>query len=276
MMRWKKIFSQRIFFQNGALENLKKDYKIVDMHVHTHYSHDSTTNIEALLRRAQKLGIGFAVTDHIRAEGAIQAAKQKKVFVIPGIEVASKENKEIILYFYNAKDLNDYYKKYIQNTKIVNVMPRSAFRRRMISMKLSLGMEEIVEYADQYDCLKCIPHPYILPPRGSNIFFSTKKMSKTMEKIDAIEIINSSGRPYMNKRATAWALKKGKAFTAGSDAHDIKNLGRSFVACRAHTVEDFLDAIKRKENIIMGEELKARAAIRNLMDINHKKRFKEW
>jgi hypothetical protein len=78
-------YSKRIAFNPPAMEEFKNDYTLVDMHVHTKYSHDSVTPIKYLLKRAAEIKIGFAVTDHLRAEGSMEACKQKKVMIIPGI-----------------------------------------------------------------------------------------------------------------------------------------------------------------------------------------------
>ena len=152
--------TQRIIFQSAALKELKKDYKFIDMHVHTKYSHDSRTPVPWLIKRAEQLGIGFAVTDHKRAEGAMEAAKQRNVMVIPGIEIASRENKEILIYFYSVRDLQEYYEKYLKNKSYSRITPQNKISRGLTAVRSSLTMNKLIELANNYACLKSIPHPY--------------------------------------------------------------------------------------------------------------------
>jgi predicted metal-dependent phosphoesterase TrpH len=273
-MKWNQVLSSRVLFQDSALAALKKEYMFMDTHCHTHASHDSNTKIKDLVKRAEKLGIGFAVTDHVQAKGAIEACKQKKVPVIPGIEVLSQEKKEVIIYFYSTKDLLDYYNKHIKNFKIVDHAPVNIIRRSLISVRCMRPMEILVERADDYACVKTIPHPYAYFSRASHEMFEDNKAM--MRRIDGIEVINSSLRPRMNLKATAWALKMKKAFTAGSDAHFAQELGHSYVGAKADTVEQFLDAIKRKEGIIIGGEVRRREALRGILKMNKIKRTKDW
>lgn len=273
-MKWNKVFPNRVLFQEESLAALKKDYMFMDMHCHTHASHDSQARISDLLRHAKHLGIGFAVTDHVQAKGAAEACKQKKIPIIPGIEILSHEKKEVIIYFYSVKDLLDYYKKYVETHKVVDKAPTNIIRKSLISVMCMKPMEEIVENADNYACVKTIPHPYAYWNRSSHKMFEGNKAM--MKRINGIEVINSSLRPKMNLKGSAWALKMKKSFTAGSDAHVAHEMGHSYVGAKANTVSEFLDAIKRKEGIIIGGEMKRREAIQSILKMNHIKRTKDW
>jgi len=275
----KKDEFQKMLFHKEALDEMKKDYSLVDMHVHTMYSHDSKTPIEQLLKRARKLGIGLAITDHKRAEGAVEASrigKKMGVMVIPGIEIASRENKDILLCFYSAKDLLAYYDKYIKGKSYSSRRPKNGFSKTLTAVRSPLRMNDIIEMADNYACLKSIPHPYTYFNKSSYMFFAKKKMRPALKRIDAVEVMNSSSRPYMNKRSRGWALRRNMAFTAGSDAHRSSELGTGLVACRANSVEGILDSIKKKRNLIIGKEIGARAAFKSTLYINRTKRHKDW
>lgn len=254
---------KRILYRTPALEDLRKDHAFVDMHIHTKYSHDSLTNIKHLLKKASELKIGLAITDHCRAEGAIEACKQKKVLVIPGIEVNSRENKEILLYFYSPRDLWDFYSKNIERQLLHLKHHKVGMAKTVAAFKLGLGMDEIVELADEYNCVKSIPHPFTFPRRRSHRFFTKSKRRKVLEKIDAIEVLNASMLPRMNKLAINWAVKEDKAYTGGSDAHIISEVGHALVACKADDVEGFLDYIRKKKNFVMGREIKFSVATSN-------------
>jgi len=268
------IMYKRILYQEPALNELKKEYTFIDMHVHTKYSHDSLTNIPLLLKKAAQHKIGIAITDHVRAEGALKAARQRKVLVIPGIEVNTKENKELLLYFYSVKDLEEFYEKYIREELTYRKHSRYHLVDTVKAFKIGLGMDELVEEADEYACLKSIPHPYTFPRRRSHRFFDKNKRAGTMRKIDAIEVLNASMLPRMNRQATNWAIRKGKSFTGGSDAHIASELGHALTASKADTVEEFLDCIRKEKNFVLGKEIKFSRAARNYRKAMKIKRHK--
>ncbi|MBN2141780.1 PHP domain-containing protein [Candidatus Woesearchaeota archaeon] len=271
-MRWEKLFAQRVFFQDKALEELKRDHLFIDMHTHTKYSHDSNAKVSAVLKQAKKLGIGIAVTDHMQIQGAIEAHQRKVVPVIPGIEVAAKENKEVLLYFYDIKDLEDFFKKYVENKVVVHKYKHAKIRNSLTSLKCTTPMLELLKQADQYKCVKCIPHPFSYLFRNSHRLFS-KKDGK-MKYIDAIEVVNTSLSPKRNKKAARWATKQKKAFTAGSDAHTAKEIGKAMTAARAKNIRGFLDRIRDKQGILLGKEMSRQEAIKHILNIGMMKRRK--
>ena len=270
------MFSKRVLFQKPNFKELKKDYALVDMHVHSKYSHDCVTPVKSLLRKARKLGIGFAITDHLRAEGSLEACKQKRILVIPGVEIASLENKEILLYFYSAKDLKDYYEKYIKNKLVIHKQPRTTITKTIRAIRSRMKMNEIIEKADNYNCLKSIPHPYTYLNRSSYLFFARKKRRGLLKRIDSVEVFNAAQRHFMNKRALKWAVKRKKAFTGGSDAHNLKEFGSAVVASKANSVKEFLDSIKKKKNFVIGKEIKFPRVVRITFKALGYKRKKGW
>lgn len=278
-MFWNKTNSQKMLFHKEAIDEMKKDYSLVDMHVHSEYSHDSKSRIEMLMRRAQKLGIGLAITDHKRAEGSLKAyniAKKYRTIIVPGIEVASRENKDILLYFYSAKDLRDYYEKYLKGKSRSYRSPNNGLTKSLTAVKSSLSMNKIVELANGYSCLKSIAHPYTYLNKSSYIFFAKKRQRPAMKSIDAVEVINSSLNARMNKRSRSWAIRRNRAFTAGSDAHRTSDIGTALVACRADSVEEFLDSIKQKKNLVLGKEIGVKAAFKSIIYSNKTKCQKKW
>jgi len=273
---WNRRNNQHIIFQKPAMDELKKEYSFVDMHVHTRFSHDSKTPISMLMKKAEFTGIGMAITDHKRVEGAIEASKQNRVLVIPGIEIASREGKEVILYFYSVKDLIDYFEKYLKYSNNPVRKPNNIITKSIKYVKSDRTMADLVEKANSYACLKSIPHPYTYLNKSSYMFFSRKKLRDTLRRIEAVEVFTSTNRHFMNKRARNWAVRKGKAFTAGSDAHTLNEFGSAFVACKANTVEGVLDAIKKKKIIIIGEEIKISSGLKTAVEMNRSKRSKDW
>lgn len=260
------MISKRILFQEPGLKELKKDYTFVDMHVHTNYSSDCKTPVNALLKKAAKLGIGLSITDHVRAEAAIKAAKQKKVLIIPGIEVNCYENKEVLFYFYSVKDLKDFYEKYVKNRIIIKKEREPGLTKKFKIVIVNTKIKEMIEKADKYNCLLSLPHPYTFPTKRSHHFFARKKRRDLLKKIHAIEVFNASMPRQMNKKATKWALKENKAFTAGSDAHNINEVGEGVVASKANNVEEFLESIRKKKNLVIGKEIKLSKVLKEFID----------
>ncbi len=269
-------YAKRIAFNAPAMADFKNDYTLIDMHVHTKYSHDSITNINFLLKRAAQMKIGFAVTDHLRAKGAVEASKQKKVMIIPGIEIAALENKEILFYFYSVKDLDEFYERNIRNKTTLHRIPKSAWGRTVTSVKSQLTIRELINRAENYSCLISIPHPYLSGIRKSHSFFKKPKNLHLLNKIDAIEVLNASNRRYMNKKALKWAVKVKKSFTAGSDAHVLTELGSAVVASRADNIEDFLKSIRKKKNFVIGKEIRLPAVFKDGWKSMKSKRENGW
>jgi predicted metal-dependent phosphoesterase TrpH len=267
-------FSKRILFNDPAMRDFKKDFTFVDMHVHTKYSHDSLTPIKYVLKKAAELKIGLAITDHIHAQGSIDASKQRKVLIIPGIEINSRENKEILLYFYSVNDLKEYYDKYIKNKTSVHKQPRTGLGKTLKIVRSEMSMREIIEKANHYNCVKSIPHPYTYYSRSSHAFFGKPKRADLLKEIDAVEVLNASQRKYMNKRALKWAIRKHKAFTGGSDAHNASEIGSALVASKEATVEGFLDSIRNNENFVLGREIRLPAVMREVWKSMKDKRKK--
>lgn len=61
---------------------------IIDLHVHSKYSFDSTSEIEDILQMAAKKNIAYlAICDHNTVAGSLLAQQQEKIKIIPGIEI---------------------------------------------------------------------------------------------------------------------------------------------------------------------------------------------
>ncbi|MBN2053041.1 PHP domain-containing protein [Candidatus Woesearchaeota archaeon] len=271
-----KNFQRKVIFHDQALKEFEDDYSSFDMHVHTKYSHDCITNIDAILKRAAQLKIGVAITDHNRAEGALEAYKKKKVPVIPGIEVTSMEKKEILIYFYSANDLKEYYEKYIKGKVTIHKVPRTRIGQVLRTIRSNLSMQEIIDKADKYSCLKSVPHPFNYVSKGGHRFFSKRKRAELFKRIEAVEVFNAAQRKIMNKKALKWAIKSRKAFTGGSDAHNLREVGNAVTACRARSPKDFLECIRKNKDLILGNETRWPAIMKYSFQALKNKRMNGW
>ncbi len=78
----------------------ERDWIVADLHLHTSWSHDCSIDVDELLDEAEAKGLGaIAVTDHNVFGGALEAverARGRKLIVIPGEEVKTAEQGEVI------------------------------------------------------------------------------------------------------------------------------------------------------------------------------------
>ncbi|MBT3406527.1 PHP domain-containing protein [Candidatus Woesearchaeota archaeon] len=218
----------------------------MDLHYHSTYS-DGLVGIKDTLRLCKRANIGISVTDHNAVKGSILACKHKDVVAIPAVEVGTIDCKDILFYFYDPKELEQFYDKMIKNSLVNN----KYFDLR----KTSKSAEEYMDEASNYNCLISLPHPFSMRPKRSYEMFNENK--RLFKKLDAIEVINSSQSIGGNRKATEWALKSGKAFTGGSDCHNTNLLGTTVTVAYANNTGEFLDAIKKQKNQVIGGNLKS-------------------
>src|SRR3989344_2434473 len=211
-------------------EFIRKGYKFADMHIHSNYSPDCNTKVKNIVSIADKRKIGIAITDHNEIRGCIEASKYN-IFLIPGIEVTCLEGCHILIYFYNINNLKKFYNENIKN----NFLNK---------MRTNLSHKELFRICKKYKCIISAAHPF---GSGRCGLYKIKNYADT--KI--IEGINSSIKKSKNKKA----LDKNKFFTAGSDSHMKKHIGKALTGVRAKNIKEFLDGIKNNKNVIFGEEL---------------------
>ncbi|MFH1849839.1 MAG: PHP-associated domain-containing protein [archaeon] len=241
------ILRARVSFEKpDLLELTKKGYAMADMHVHSRYS-DTFTRIHNLIRKAEKLNIGFALTDHNEIGGAMQAVGNSSgVMVIPGMEVTSYEGLHILLYFYTTRDLEEYYSRYIEPNKSANP-----------HMYTNVAADDVLSHAQNYNCITCAAHPF--SPTIMGLYKSIRKQAVEpgiINKLDAFEVICANHLRGMNMRALEWAEELGKGITGGSDSHSLFEMGRVVSYSEADSVESFLEAIRGQRNYVCGKELR--------------------
>jgi predicted metal-dependent phosphoesterase TrpH len=222
----------------------EKGYTPVDMHIHTHYS-DAAIRIPSLLARANHLGIGVAITDHNEIGGVLEAGNHPRgALVIPGIELSSLEGPHILLYFYSAAELADYFAAHIKGNK-----------RKSQYMAIELPVGKILESAEDYHCVKVAAHPfgYFGINRGVLKCIDNKTLpAKTIDHIDAIEVICGAMSQDINDKAARYAGEHDLPITGGSDAHVLPSVGGVVTGVKADTVEGFLNGVLAKESIVIG------------------------
>lgn len=126
-----------------------KDFSAIDLHMHTHYSFDSKTQIEDVFERAIECGVqAIAITDHDTIEGALKAkaCAPRELKVIPGIEITSDVG-DIIGLFVNQPIRSRHYKEAIAEIKAqggIVYLPHPFRGRRSISLEL-IELVDVIE-----------------------------------------------------------------------------------------------------------------------------------
>ena len=249
----------KVIFQKPKHKKLRKEYNLFDMHVHSKYS-DGIRKIKRILKKANKLGIGIAITDHNKIRGAVNAYKNRfKVKVIPGIEIMTTKYEELLFYFHRLSDLEKFYN---------GIIKKSRTKKRL--GKLDVPLNELVEYGRRFNAVISIPHPYWpIPTNYKRIFKNDKSIFR---KVDAIEVLNSQKKRKSNLKAVDLCKKLNKSFTGGSDTHILSELGR----CVTCSKDDILEDIVKKKVMVVGKEIKmikkirthSSAATKNILKIS--------
>jgi predicted metal-dependent phosphoesterase TrpH len=235
----------KITFEKPDIASLQKTYTVFDLHFHTRYS-DGRNSVEAIARKAKELGIGIALTDHNEIRGALEMEKHKGVLSIPGIEITSCEGTHILIYFYETESLKKFYRKYVQ-----------PFMGNDTMSSTKLSMEEIVDSAKMFKCIKIFPHPYSAVYTGLyNLNFSADRISCLLTDVDGVEVINAENIHRWNLQCALLGFNLGKAMTGGSDGHSLYHMGKAvtYAACPPSR-EAFLNAVKIRQTGVIGKEI---------------------
>ncbi len=237
--------NHRVLFQSPDIKQLCQTATVVDLHFHSHYS-DGANSPREIAQKAEALGIGVAITDHNSIEGAMALDRQTAVLNIPGIEITSREGAHILLYFYTARALSKFFDAHVQPV---------LGKERMSS--IGLTMEEIIDRARPYEPVIIFPHPFCAMYTGiCNPLFSQNRQEDLLGTVDGVEVINAGNLKKWNLKSALLGFNLNKIMTGGSDGHNIYHMGKALTC--ASTPPDriaFLDALKSRENRIVGKEM---------------------
>jgi predicted metal-dependent phosphoesterase TrpH len=261
----------RVLFERPDLPELTKDHTVVDLHFHSNYS-DGLNSIPKIAAKVRELGIGIAITDHNDIRGALEIDSYDDIFSIPGIEITSSEGSHLLVYFYETKELKNFYEK--------DVVPHMGHG---VMSSLSLNMEQVIKSAKKYNCVIIFAHPYCAMYTGvCNIQFSQEELDRLFSQVNGVEVINASNLNKWNLKCSVLGFNLNKSMVGGSDGHSLGHMGRvvSYARC-AQNRKAFLDAVRRKENMVSGKEihiirkvtsngLKLRSNINNCPDLMEK------
>ncbi len=196
-----------------------RDWIVVDLHMHTHRSHDCSIDPLALIEHAEAEGLGaIAVTDHNVFAGALETmelARRRKLIVIPGEEVKTDTQGEVIGLF------------------LRNEIPRG------------MTFAETIQAIRQQDGIVYIPHPF----DRMHAIPSPATLLHHLPDIDVLEVYNARLMfDAYNAEALRFQRKYGLLAGAGSDAHVLQGLGTGALRMRRFDgPEDFLLSLRTAE-----------------------------
>ena len=205
--------------RGGADPLSERDWIAVDLHMHTSWSHDCSIEPDDLVDHAEEIGLGgIAVTDHNAFGGALEAvelARERDLIVIPGEEVKTDGQGEIIGLFLEEE------------------VPRG----------LSFG-DTIAAIHDQGG-LVYLPHPF----DRMHAIPDPATLHRHVAEIDVFEVFNARLlRETFNDEALRFAHKYRLLQGAGSDAHVLQGVGTGAVRMRRFDgPEEFLLSLRSAE-----------------------------
>jgi predicted metal-dependent phosphoesterase TrpH len=196
-----------------------REWITADLHMHTSWSGDCSTDVRDLLDHAEREELGaIAVTDHNVFGGALEAvelARDRELIVIPGEEVKTDEQGEVIGLFLHEE------------------IPRGmTFADTIAAIREQGGL---VYVPHPFDRMHAIPDPITL--------------HRHLSEIDVLEVYNARLlRDSFNDEALRFARKYGLLAGAGSDAHVLQGVGTGALRMRRFDgPEEFLLSLRTAE-----------------------------
>ena len=189
-----------------------REWILCDLHTHTSWSHDCGVEPAELVAYAEELGLGaIAVTDHNAFGGALEAvelARGRDLMVIPGEEIKTDEQGEVIGLFLREE------------------IPRGQSFANTIAAIKEQGA--LVYVPHPFDRLHTIPDPATL--------------HRHLDELDIFEVYNARLLfEAFNDEAVRFAQKYNLTVGAGSDAHVLQGLGTGALRMRRfEDAEEFL------------------------------------
>ena len=189
----------------------------VDLHLHSHYSHDGRSSLQQLIERARECRLDrLALTDHNTVEGALEFVRIAPELAIAGEEAKTLEGEVIGLF-------------------ITSRIPPF------------LTPEEAMDLIHGMGGLTYIPHPL----DRHRAHFRAERMVALAGRIDIIETYNPWCDADANQAAARLAEDLATVVATGSDSHSADELGRSWMEMEEYDgAEDFLEKLRFARHVV--------------------------
>ncbi len=195
---------------------------ILDPHIHSTYSSDSSASPRDIVRKAKAIGLdAIAVADHNTIKGSMATIEEAKDFkdfvVVPGMEISSSKGHIVAL------GINE-------------------------DVKPGLSPEETVESIRELGGIAVAAHPFVSYREGLCDYV------KDLD-IDAIETLNSRYIfGYSNWRAKNLAIKRNIPEIGSSDAHFLEAIGSCVTELEADfSYESIIEGILSGKTNVFGD-----------------------
>src|SRR5581483_5989755 len=189
---------------------------VADLHMHTSWSHDCSIDAAELVDYAEGEGLGaIAVTDHNVFGGALDYARDRELTVIPGEEIKTDGQGEVIGLFLERE------------------IPRGlSFADTIAAIREQNGL---VYLPHPFDRMHTIPDPATL--------------HRHLADIDVLEVYNARLLfEAQNDEALRFARKYDLTMGAGSDAHVLQGVGTGGLRMRSFgDPEEFMISLRSAE-----------------------------
>jgi len=210
----------------------------LDMHIHSSYSRDASAPPKDIVSMCKKSGFdGLAITDHNSISGWAEAetlAKEMGLVFVRAVELSTKDGHVLA---YGVREL----------------VPRG------------LSIDETIKKVHESGGVAVAAHPRRFPS-GMGLELARSR------PFDGIEIINGGSSSRSNRHARKVAESKGSAVTAGSDAHELDQVGKAYTIIESVSSEDdVLDAIRKKKTSVGGRSRSMSEGIHYSWEV-----FVEW
>jgi predicted metal-dependent phosphoesterase TrpH len=189
----------------------------VDLHLHSIYSHDGRSSLDALIARSRECRLDrIALTDHNTVKGALELARIAPELAIVGEEAKTLEGEVIGLFI--KRHLPPY-----------------------------LRPEQVMDLIHADGGITYLPHP--LDRHRSH--FRPERIADLADRIDVIETYNPWCEASANQAASRLASELDKASATGSDAHSADELGRSWMEMDDYDGPlDFLEKLRYAHHVV--------------------------
>ena len=172
---------------------------IIDMHVHTRLSGDSSATVEKYCRAIQKYRrhgafAGIVLTEHSlydRQKNYREIGDTYQVLVFQGIEVDTKLGHLLV---YGVTD---------------------RFLNKIDITQKGLNSEYVIKTINDCGGIAAPAHPF----RASKYGAALLRQDTELDEITVLEELNGCNSPEENRKAAALAAEKGMKGIGGSDAH---------------------------------------------------------
>lgn len=175
-----------------------------DLHIHSKHSADSNSSVKDIINRAAAIGLnGISITDHNSFNGSEEALmlETKGTVIIPGAEYSTDEG-HLLVYFLKSG------------------LERLNLKRDILGR---FHWRDIIEAAHDQGALVFLAHPF----KSNRVHHK-----ELLDLIDGMEVYNSRAALCRNMTANEQALNSvnalQKAFSVGSDAHWLAEIGHAY------------------------------------------------